>query len=69
VEKVIDFQQILDDQKAMTEVQVPFTNFQIADAIFVDQHHILALEYAIFYPDAPEENDITQENIYNTTNN
>jgi len=39
----------------MTEVSVPFTNFQIEDAILVDQHHLMALECAFFYPDGIEE--------------
>ena len=45
----------MNDQKDMSEASVPFTNFQIEDAIFVDQHHILALEYAKFHKDNVSE--------------
>ena len=47
----------------MTEASVPFTCFQIEDAIFVDQHHILALEFAKFHKDeAAEQKDRSEPN-------
>ena len=41
--------------KEFTEAAIPFTNVHIEDAIFIDDYHIVSLEYIFFHKD--EENE------------
>ena len=45
----------------MTESQVPFTMFQIVDAIYLDENTVLALENAIFHNEYENINDQNEE--------
>jgi hypothetical protein len=54
----------LDNQIEISEASVPFTNFQIEDAIFIDENHVLALEYAKFHKDNKSDQVDKQEPNY-----
>ena len=44
----INFKKLLDEHRNRTQKTFPFTLQQVEDAIFVDENHIISLEY-IFY--------------------
>ena len=47
-ESVVDFHKLLQDYKARAENKLAYTIQQVDDVIFIDNKHIVALEY-IFY--------------------
>ena len=47
-EKVVNFQKLLDEYKERAETKLAYTIQQTDDVVFIDNKHIVALEY-IFY--------------------
>lgn len=41
----IDFGQELEDYKERTEYEIPYVNTVCEDAIYIDQHSVVVLEY------------------------
>ena len=50
-ERLVDFDALLKKQQEFTEAAIPFTNHHIEDAIFIDDFHVVALEYIFFHND------------------
>ena len=47
-ERAIDFKKLLQKYRDRTEASIPYTIMQVEDVMFIDEKHVVALEY-IFY--------------------
>ena len=55
--KVIDFRKLFNDYKEQTEAGISYTNTHIEDVIFVDQFHVVALEYIYYQIEFEEQKE------------
>jgi hypothetical protein len=46
--KLIDFAKHMDDLKARTELEVPYCMTQCEDAMYLDKHSVVSLEYQYY---------------------
>jgi len=44
-DRAVDFQKHMDDLKARTETEIPFTMTQVEDAMYLDKTMVVTLEY------------------------
>jgi hypothetical protein len=44
-DRAVDFREHMDDLKARTETEIPFTTTQVEDAMYLDKTLVVTLEY------------------------
>ena len=44
-QNTVDFKQLLEDHRARTEMNLPFTAHHVEDAVFVGNRHLISLEF------------------------